>query len=347
MALFIDGSCLRNPTKVLESMETFLEIYKDSFDKCAEDLKNVDLKQVTSADNVLYVHQREFAVFNCNSESLSKLGTDMATTCHIVVLRCPATKVTALGHFDGVGTSQGVNEMVDAVLEEVIQQSAPHLGGVGLNLHIIGGFNDSRKISDRLSLDLIEEFHSYENKRDLPKAKIHLKTFCASSLNNMVVDKPFLPHTVGHHEPSETHKVNSPVIFGISVDVITGEICPATFNDDAKLPLRDLRSARSLNGVRVMANIYRSRENCFVMEPFTYDKMPHIDDWLVQPDHIIRRYMSTSPEVEPRNFEAHIRRTLQFIYDNPDPTVTVFQQNRALMYDPVFTEQGIVWKERA
>ena len=39
----------------------------------------------------------------------------MATTCHIAVLRCPESKATVLGHFDGSSTLQGVKDMVKLV----------------------------------------------------------------------------------------------------------------------------------------------------------------------------------------------------------------------------------------
>lgn len=79
--------------------------------------------------------------------------------------------------------------------------------------------------------------------------RIHLKTFCASSLNNTTIEKTLKSRC--------TVSVNSPVIFGIVCDVTTGLLAPAVFDSDARSPAADLRGARSLNGVRDMPNIFR------------------------------------------------------------------------------------------
>lgn len=79
--------------------------------------------------------------------------------------------------------------------------------------------------------------------------RIHLKTLCASSLNNTEIE---------NHEDKFSHgMIQSPVIFGIVFDAKTGELTPAVFEENAKLPVPDVRSARSLMGVKFMPNIYR------------------------------------------------------------------------------------------
>ena len=47
----------------------------------------------------------------------SSIGTDMMTTCHAAVLHCEKTKATALAHFDGCATFEGVRKMIELVAE--------------------------------------------------------------------------------------------------------------------------------------------------------------------------------------------------------------------------------------
>ena len=62
---------------------------------------------------------------------------------------------------------------------------------------------------------------------------------------------------------------------------------------------------------------------------------------LKQANSVFNRYMSTSPEVEPDNFCDHIRATLQFIANNPDPVETVFKDNKPLKYQ----KKGEAWAQ--
>lgn len=72
----------------------------------------------------------------------------MATTCHIVALYHKDTKIAALGHFDGASTKQGVNDMLNEMVEEIVSRldtDDAHLVGkqflaansLGLEFHLV------------------------------------------------------------------------------------------------------------------------------------------------------------------------------------------------------------------
>lgn len=54
--------------------------------------------------------------------------------------------------------------------------------------------------------------------------------------------------------------------------------------------------------------------------------------------------MSTSPEVEPENFEDHIRATLAFIATHPDPMQSIFASGKPLIFKPISQNGRMVWK---
>jgi hypothetical protein len=59
----------------------------------------------------IYVHQREFAVVAQNdSNGFHLIGSDDATTCHILVL--DNQTAVALGHLDGGKTRESIEQMV-------------------------------------------------------------------------------------------------------------------------------------------------------------------------------------------------------------------------------------------
>ncbi|CAK8680166.1 unnamed protein product [Clavelina lepadiformis] len=324
MPLFIGEDVVE--TESLETFDLFLKNYEKCFEESNNQLREAHETRITPSNSCLYVSQREFATSPSNNDVISAIGTDMMTTCHAVVLRCNKSKVTSLGHFDGCATEQGVKDMIDSVINAskyLLQDSIDYM----FDLHLIGGFEDERNLSEKLTLNLLSEFHSSKVAEHLPM-QFHLKTFCCTTLNQKLIS---------HNDMF----IKSPVIFGICVTLATGDLFPCVFDEEAKGPVPALRSARSLHGPHNMTSIYRWKLKEIILEPFTYKPFAEVSLWLQQPDDIIRQYMSTSPEVEPDNFCDHIRATLQFIADNPDPVETVFKDNKPLKYQ----KKGEAWAQ--
>ncbi|XP_041257863.1 protein N-terminal asparagine amidohydrolase isoform X2 [Onychostruthus taczanowskii] len=173
--------------------------------------------QIVEPKGLLYVQQREFAVTTPKDGSVSILGSDDATTCHIVVLRHTGSGATCLTHCDGSDTEAEVSLIMSSV------KAFSNSSGCGrLEVHLVGGFNDDRQLSQKLTNQLLRAF-------DLQPEDVHLVTFCVTELNDR-----------------EEQDIHFPIIYGIAVNVKTAEIFPATF--PVKGPDEDLRSAHILTG---------------------------------------------------------------------------------------------------
>ena len=100
--------------------------------------------------------------------SISILGSDDATTCHIVVLRHTGNGATCLTHCDGSDTKAEVPLIMNA-----IKSFSDHTQCGRLEVHLVGGFNDDRQLSQKLTHQLLSEFDRQED-------DIHLVTLCVT-----------------------------------------------------------------------------------------------------------------------------------------------------------------------
>ncbi|RVE75689.1 hypothetical protein OJAV_G00001440 [Oryzias javanicus] len=236
---------------------------------------------------LLYVHQREFAATTPADKFVSIIGSDDATTCHLVVLQHTGSGATSLAHCDGSSTWSEVPLFVKAVasLSTFCKEGR-------FELHIVGGFNDDSRRSHELSLEILAAFQKQ-------KEEIHLETCCITEVNDVVCDR--------------THR---PAVYGIGVNVKTGEVFPASFTD--KGPAEELRSARTFMGGQ-MADIYDCSRGLVKVGPCKWSPNLDIAFWLSQDDDTILKYLSTSPKAEPPHFVRHIKSTIQFVLEHPDP----------------------------
>ncbi|KAG8558276.1 hypothetical protein GDO81_016933 [Engystomops pustulosus] len=175
--------------------------------------------QIVGANGFLYVQQRELAATTPTDSSVSILGSEDATTCHIIVLRHTGSGATCLAHCDGSDSETEAEAIIQAV------KSLTKTTEGRLELHIVGGFNDQRQLSMKLSRQLLKVFHKQAE-------DVHLVTFCVTDINDR-----------------KENGIHLPIIYGIAVNVKTGEIFNATFAD--RQPDEDLRSAYILTGGRV------------------------------------------------------------------------------------------------
>ncbi|XP_069726454.1 protein N-terminal asparagine amidohydrolase isoform X3 [Phaenicophaeus curvirostris] len=240
--------------------------------------------RVVEPKGLLYVQQREFAVTTPADGSVSILGSDDATTCHIVVLRHTGSGATCLTHCDGSDTEAEVSLIMSSV------KSFSNTTGCGrLEVHLVGGFNDDRQLSQKLTNQLLTPalppgLHSAAvvvavGAFDLQPDDVHLVTFCVTELNDR-----------------EEKDIHLPIIYGIAVNVKTAEIFPATFPE--KGPDEDLRSAHILTGAR-LTNIYDAKMEQLHIGPYFWRPFPHVDFWLEQDDKQILQLVLPSCFSEP------------------------------------------------
>ncbi|XP_033822260.1 protein N-terminal asparagine amidohydrolase isoform X1 [Periophthalmus magnuspinnatus] len=253
----------------------------------------------------LYVQQREYAATTPADQYVSVIGSDDATTCHLVALRHTGSGAACVAHLDGSNTWAEVQLIIKAVMS-----LSHHCKDGRLELHLVGGFNDDSKTSDNLSLNILAAFHKQ-------KENVHLETCCITEMNDTVVN--------GTHRPA---------VYGIGMNVKTGDVFPSLFT--CKGPAEELRSARTFTGGQ-MAEVYDSSRGLVKIGPCEWSPNLEIGFWLAQNDATILKYLSTSPKAEPPHFVQHIKSTIQFILDHPN-SESLFPSGQPQVYHR--TEQG-------
>lgn len=255
--------------------------------------------QIVGAEGFLYVQQRELAATRPEDSTISILGSEDATTCHIIVLRHTGSGATCLAHCDGSDSENEVAAIIQAV------KSLTKTSEGRLELHMVGGFNDHRQLSLKLSRQLLKAFHKQAE-------DIHLVTFCVTDIND-----------------KKENGIHLPIIYGIAVNVKTGDVFKAKFQD--RHPDEDLRSAYTLTGGQ-MVNIYDAEAEQLNIGPYSWLPFPNTDFWLNQEDSQILDCFSTSPQAEPPHFVQHMKSSLQYLKDNPRPQVSVFPNGKPRSY---------------
>ena len=106
---------------------------------------------MTLFSGVVYVGQREAGILCPNSShGLKFVGSEDATTCHIVVIRDQNSGKSALIHLDDVNSSA-----LDHVTKQVCDGSEDTYGQ-NVEIHIFGGYEDENDTSEDLSLGLLK-----------------------------------------------------------------------------------------------------------------------------------------------------------------------------------------------
>lgn len=310
MPLYVEG-------KLFDAKFTSASMLLEKFPSLkhsAESVLQQEVKQYKTLPNTVYVYQREIAVTHPDDDVVDVLGSDEATTCHILILRHTGSGVTALSHFDGCQTHEGLASMIQTIQEMVADR--PVEGRI--EAHVFGGFKDPRNISSELTCEIVAAFQ-------LQSTDIHLRTLCCSEVNNVVKDGQ-----------------DWPVLYGVAINVKSGAIFPAEFEDKGAEP--DLRSARIFGGVQKMLQFYDSKTGEFRIPPFDYNVQKHVEVLLGLPDPVFLKYTSTSPDVEKPGYAQKTRETYRFMLTHPQPIDTVFQ-GKCIIYH---LDQGEeTWKKKS
>ena len=151
---------------------------------------------------VLYVGQREMVVVG-HEDDIDIVGSDLATTCHIVIMRHEKTGVTAMGHID-TDNSRQISDLVSDVIDKV--------GGENGDIHVslIGGYNDSGGVSAGIR-EVIMNYLIHS------KVSFILGHFCVGDINTIVADS-----------------ISKPRVFGAAVDVKSEKVFCASFSTKVK-----------------------------------------------------------------------------------------------------------------
>ncbi|XP_058959225.2 protein N-terminal asparagine amidohydrolase [Pocillopora verrucosa] len=302
MPLVINGEIESSRLRSFEEFSRKHEHFRES----ARNFCKKPQRRVKRPSRVLYIIQREYATVAQDDEPITIMGSEDATTCHIVVLQNTGSGVVSLGHFDGRSTEEGIKGMIASVTN--LSRSKCDANGRN-ELHLFGGFLDDRGISSGLTVSILEALQ----KQDEP---IHLCSACVTGFNNVVES--------GQHKP---------IISGIGVSIQDGEIYPATFEN--KGPDEIIRHARVFVGDERMVEVYNSSNKELQIEPYdSKNKLPakYLEFYCNADDKVILQNLSTSPHCEPPYFASTTRATFLHILTHPQPLITVFPEGKPRVY---------------
>jgi len=257
--------------------------------------------QVLGPPGLLYVSTREYAVTHSHDTKVLVVGTDDVTTGLVIIIRHTTS--------GAVGVAQ-VDRLTDEGLSTFLQKVASLAYGYDgrTELHLVGAFADTKGLGAALVNSALAALHRQ-------RSSLELVTLCVGEL--CTVRRSGTPW---------------PLLYGLGVNVKTGDIFPAQFTD--KGPDMDLRTARTLTGGESVGlmDIYDYQREELRIGPFTYEPMRAVDIWLQQTDEFVLKSLHPCPEVSPPSFLPLLRQTLKRIKQDPYPSVSVFGSNQPRLY---------------
>jgi Protein N-terminal asparagine amidohydrolase len=283
---------------------------------------NTITSNLSSTPRVLYVAQGEIA--HCTSAQVDMLVSDRATTCHILALRSscsrhPKNEMTdeelcSIAHLDATSYSRCIRDAFQSHYDfhsrrnMYTTDSDTVRSSIDLDIHIVGGFNDTQGSSRRIStwiLDLLADLaDEYYVKK--PSMTMMLRAACITAANH-------------------DHENGGPVVRGLALNCKTGNVFVA--NAKYPGPAMNLRMAKIwLSGhspnkcdpisTSKLSVIHTHRDDIVVIEPlfeegvrscrcgFIQGQLQDQFQQLLrtQDDKIFLKCCSTSPEHEEEDF---------------------------------------------
>lgn len=302
MVIFVEGTPL---TKVTNSTDEFYRRFPSIVEKGSSFASQNSVR--VQKEYVLYVAQREFGVVPSNDPKIKYVGSDDATTCHIVIIKHSSGTV-GVSHLDG---SQQEEETINCMISKI-----SHIENAvdALELYVVGGYvpeegsKEARKNeSEHLSIKILDIFTRH-------KCRFDLFLWCTCRLNTVQ----------GHNGPQ-------PAVYGTGVDLVSGAVFPATFKShDPDIPLRS--ASRWMKDSTTPCDLYDHISRTISIDPFYYSGVECFSFYIELPDDVILDHFSTSPKVEPPCFVRDLREVFKVFVVHPDPHVTLFPNNKPKRY---------------
>ena len=201
----------------------------------------------------LYVSQGEYAVVRGDDTRVNVVGSDEAATCHIVILHHTKSNGVAVAHFDGV-----VN--IDFYLTRIVGELIHGYEDTNIDVYASGGIYYSRipaqgnATSQNISLQLIRRMIKL-------KCNFNIKQWCCCELNTRY------SQYIGIY----------PIVTGLCWDRNENKVYPALFHERG--PDRVMRSAFIFINNDIMRNLYTSKENKIIIQPFKNTKKRELEKY--------------------------------------------------------------------
>ena len=298
MVLIIDDVHIPEETTLIDLLTHQKSLVKRSQQLLAS------VRYIEEDKKTLYVGQREMAVIDATDDDVEVVGSDHATTCHILILRDGVTGVTGLAHIDSDNEEQ-VDDLVNAVNARLQDDD----DGVKIHVSIVGGYSDSKGVSSFISNMIIRHLI-------LSETVFILDYLCVGDINTVLDDDIPKPRT-----------------HGAVVDIVSGELCCCVFSPRPRGPDLDVRSLRLYKDDNTsLLNIYDIDSRMILIKPFSFKAIKNIDNLCKKSDQYLLSICSTSPEAEPVSFIKNLRSTLETMRNNPEPDSTLFPGGKSRQY---------------
>ena len=233
-----------------------------------------DSPQIALTDFSLFINQGEHTVLDINSNSpIQWVGTDSATTCHIVVMYDES--MVGFAHIDDPTSTHCI-----------IESLANKLKGE-ISLCVVGGFQD-------------------DNNYSLPISEHLLNYVCTSKDTFNVI----YWSTLQLNTKIDDHKKASPLITGGAFNLKKKSFSKASFT--YRGPELELRSTWYRTSEKSI-NIYNQTSNCIEIPYFTFKQDPRFFHLSMATDSFLLNNCSTSPHCEPEYFCQDMRNAFYYM----------------------------------
>ncbi|KAL2478529.1 protein N-terminal asparagine amidohydrolase family protein [Forsythia ovata] len=256
----------------------------------------------------VYIFQREFATVD--PALVDFVGTDEATTCVGLVIRNQNNGMTSVSHMDSPN-------VVDIGLSQMLSLVADHNSDTLLDVHLIGGFDDTSSQNANLATKSIAKLDGYsyplcakivETLRNRNE-KFHIQTL----------------HVLRHNTQWDPDGTALPIFSGFMVETSTGSIIPASFDRTSRCPDELVRRIRVTacfddpNWEGRLLETYDTKTDHFVIAPCTWSMRPLYIAMEIQElsDTEILVKCSTSPSAEGPDFVENQRRQCDYLIHHP------------------------------
>jgi len=267
----------------------------------------------------LYVRQGEWAKVTPTQQHgiVQYIGTDDATTCHIIAIRKPVTGDVVVAHVDTIEALAHMTELEVAVLSGGVGGEQEDRGMM-LELFLVGGYVDPRPMVQSMSKSLFAHFSLVASK--------HYKLMVAAiGPANTIL----LPPGSGGRAA-----VPSPRCRSLGFRCSDGAFFSGDFPPQLRRPAKVLRSARGMSGnsKETLAKLdYDASAGTLTIHPFYWSKNNRSFSWLLNlDDDELLHYTSTSPLVEGPHFVPEMRKVFSLLLT--DDGTNTFRHGQPLCY---------------
>ena len=308
--------------------ETIKFIYKDICDEDVEQMldgkkpkEKVEVDDLLPKDGILYLQQGEMGITHPQDEHIKYIGSSDATTCHLLLLRDNLTGVSGVAHIDEVNSShlnnfiskvrKLANERINGQENQSNDNSTEQTHKCDrsntndtrpLELYVVGGYQDERGMSERLSIELLTYLI------ESPEIFL-LKILAIGSLNTTRMNQTY----------------NAPILYGAAIEMVSGRVFPAGFayrGPDETIRHLRLSFCGRKNG---FVEPYNHETGELIVQAFSVNAhTENLAYYMRLSDDTFLQCMSTSPKVEPLYFVENQKKIFRTAIENPDLYKDIF-----------------------